>query len=41
VKWETSIIDNMDTADLILLMMSDDYYDSSYTFWQYQSMHCQ
>ncbi len=30
VKWEKAIIDNMDTADLILLMVSTAYYKSAY-----------
>jgi hypothetical protein len=30
VKWEDAIIRNMDTADIILLMVSAAYYDSSY-----------
>jgi hypothetical protein len=30
VKWEDAILRNMDTADMILLMVSAAYYDSSY-----------
>ncbi|MEY4110740.1 MAG: hypothetical protein RLZZ46_1095, partial [Bacteroidota bacterium] len=29
-KWEEAILHNMDTADIILLMVSAAYYDSSY-----------